>query len=324
MRSLPVRVRMYRDESPVSYFSRLCAANRVTEHAVWRILREEDPLLGLNISPFAARDALCELAALPPRSFKENGHRYASTCGHDPTLWVRACSYCNGTSPGLMSLCRRCSQGELVLVERAVGPICVKHARWHANGLDVDVRSFVEAREAQKRLNGGLHASSIGYRSTIAAVARDAMNGWWHPARSSSEQVGLAQEISRLPQLIELVLSLSSRPLFDLFDDGSVSNRELAELLISLGKAALHGGSLEDVIQAAVEAADGKRSARPAGVVSDEASQAVRRMKTIRSQLLRHMNVRVDRWPSYRGESGASRPIPYSPPPYRTSIRLGR
>lgn len=324
MRSLPVRVRMYRDESPTSYFSRLCSANRVTEHTVWRNFREEDPLLGPNISAFAARDALCELAALPPRSFKDNGHRYASMCGHDPTQWIRSCSYCNGTSPGLMSLCRRCTQGELVLVERAVGPICVKHARWHANGLDVDVRSFDLARNAQKRLNGGLHASSIGYRSTIAAVARDAMNGWWHPARSSSEQVGLAQEIGQLPQLIELVLSLSSTRMFDLIDNSSVSNRDLAELLISLGNAALHGDSLVEVLHAASQAVDGRRSGRPTEESSDGVAQAVRRMKTIRSQLLRHMNVRTDKWPTYRGESGAGRAIGFSPPAYRASIRTGR
>lgn len=321
MRSLPVRVRIYRDESPVSFFSRLCSANRVTEHAVWRMLRDEDTLLGPNINPFAARDALCEIAALPARTFADNGHRFASMCHHDPTLWVRACPYCNGTSPGLLSLCRRCANSELVLVERLVGPICVKHARWHANGLDIDVRTTYLARDAQKRLNGGLHAASIGYRSTIATVARDAINGWWHPARSSSQQIGLAKEIAQFPQLIELLIALSSPSMLDLLDNAVVSNRALAELLVSLGKAASRGDNLDELLKTANEAIQSRHQGRPTQEPSQEVAQAARRMKTIRGQLLRHMNVRTDRWPTYRGESGAGRPIGFSPPAYRASIR---
>ncbi len=58
-------------------------------------------------------------------------------------------------------------------MERLSGPICVRHARWHSNGLDIDVRDYLPSLIAQKRLNGSLHQQSIGYRTPVATIARD-------------------------------------------------------------------------------------------------------------------------------------------------------
>jgi len=313
MRSLPVSVHLYPNESPVSFFSRLCTANRVSEHDVWRAMRQEDPLLGPGIAPNTALEAVCELAGLPPRAFVDNGHRYASTCRHDPTLWVRSCPYCNGAAPGLMTLCRRCTQGELVFVERLSGPVCLRHGRWHANGLDLDVSDIDGLVGAQRRLNGNLHASSIGYRTTIAAIARDLMNGWWHPARGSAETMDLDDQWASLPGLIELILALASPRMFEVLDDAKLANRIVAALLLRLGAEARTNGDLRSTIaQVPRDRADDD---------TDVPEALLKRMKTIRAGLLRHMNTRIDRWPNFRGTSHAGRPVRFVPPEYRASLR---
>lgn len=240
MRALPVKVRLFPSEAAASYFARLCAANLIPEHTMWRSLRLEYPRLGTAIRPSAVPGFVAALGGLPSDSFTRRSREYVSMCPHDPTLWVRSCAFCNGTYRGLESLCRRCTAGELVLVERLSGPICGKHARWHANGLDIDVSGRTTQLRAQRRLNRWLHLNDIGYRTALAAMARDVTNSWWHPRNKSVEQLSLSEEIAGLSRLVDVLEVLGSLRMTTVMD-GHLPGRALAGILMRMSSGVARG-----------------------------------------------------------------------------------
>lgn len=301
MRALPVPVRFYPDETVSSFFSRLCAANQISEYEAWRALRQEDPELGIAVTPPIARVAIEELGGLRRDAMPRIRRNY-STCKHDPTLWVRACTFCNGQGFGPTTLCRRCSRGDLVFVERFSGPICVRHARWHSNGLDIDVRDHLPSLIAQKRLNGSLHQQLIGYRTPIATIARDIIHEWWHPARLSTEQIGLEEEITGLPRLVETMAALASPALQTLLTYEHASYKAIAAVLMRLGAAARADENVTrfaetigiDEPNSALHIGGEKWSlmSSRSGPALEAPERLWRRILTVRAALLKHRNVR--------------------------------
>lgn len=301
MRALPVPVRFYPDETVSSFFSRLCAANQISEYEAWRALRQEDPELGIAVTPPIARVAIEELGGLR-RDAMPRIRRSYSTCKHDPTMWVRACTFCNGQRFGPATLCRRCSRGDLVFVERFSGPICVRHARWHSNGLDIDVRDHLPSLIAQKRLNGSLHQQLIGYRTPIATIARDIIHEWWHPARLSTEHIGLEEEITGLPRLVETMAALASPALQTLLNYEHASYKAIAAVLMRLGAVARAGENVTrfaetigiDEPNSALHIGGEKCSltSSRSGPALEAPERLWRRILTVRAALLKHRNVR--------------------------------
>lgn len=301
MRALPVPVRFYPDETVSSFFSRLCAANQISEYEAWRALRQEDPELGIAVTPPIARVAIEELGGLRRDAMLRIRRSY-STCKHDPTMWVRACTFCNGRGFGPTTLCRRCARGDLVFVERSSGPICVRHARWHSNGLDIDVRDYFPSLIAQKRLNGSLRLSALAYRSPVATVARDIVNEWWHPARLSPEQIGLEKELLDLPRLVETMTALTSPELHALLTHERASHRAIAAVLMRMGAVARAGGNITrftetirvDEPHAALHVGGEVWSltSSSSGPALGAPERLWRRILTVRAALLQHRDVR--------------------------------
>lgn len=302
MRALPVPVRLYPAETVSSYFSRLCLANRISEYEVWRALKQEDPGLGPAVAPRTAIAAIEELGGLRHRTIAPPAD-ISSTCKHDPTMWVRACRFCNGAGFGPTTLCRRCTAGDLVFVDRITGPICVKHARWHSNGLDIDIRAHPASLRSQTKLNGSLHQRSIGYRSPVAFVSRDIVNGWWHPARLSKEEIGLEDELRGLPRLVETMTVLTSPTMHQLLTHDHASHRAIAGVLMRIGAVARSGDNITRFAET-ISVDEHRSSFRIGGetwpLSSPRSGPALeapeklwRRILTVRAALLQHRNLRT-------------------------------
>lgn len=293
MNPLPVRILRYPAESPASYYSRLCAANCISEHVMWRSLFEQYPQIGTAVRPRSAPELVEFLGGLPPRSFVRRRGEFVSMCRHDPTLWVRACAFCNGTYLGLASLCRRCTAGELVLVERLAGPICVKHARWHTNGLDIDISGRAAQLNAQRRLNRWLHPRAIGHRTALAGVARDVVNSWWHPRNRSKDQLSLRQEIEGLPCLVDVLCALASPRMTELLDT-QVTGRALAGVLIRMSYGVASGldsrALAKNIVPVYREDGSPDRS-----LPEEHVLKLIARSSTIRGGLGRHLSRWSDR-----------------------------
>ncbi|MBF0816252.1 hypothetical protein E4U02_07510 [Microbacterium paludicola] len=292
VRRLPVRVLPFPAETVTSFYRRLCAANGISERDLWLQLRHDDPSLPLAVSPRAAPNVLSALGGLPARYLDTDGTD--RPCAHDPAVWVRRCAGCRSGN-GASSMCRRCARGETVELYQRVGPICVKHQRWHAGGADIDISGLEPQLAAQRRLNGTLRMRSVAYRSNAAACARDLLHGWHEPARDSDAQLSLEQQIEELPLLVALLLQLTSPTFAGILADRSLNSLTIATLLQGTASAVRVGGDASDALAALIgTSADGMpagerieriRSVRVAE--PDEATVRLRhRLPTIRAAVL--------------------------------------
>ncbi|KQZ23248.1 hypothetical protein ASD43_01855 [Microbacterium sp. Root553] len=180
-----------------------------------------------------------------------------------------------------------------MLVERLTGPICVKHERWHANGLDIDVSGRAAQLKAQRRLDRWLHPIAIGHRTALAAIAREVINSWWHPRNRSTNQLSLRDEIEGLPRLLDVVSALCSPRMTEVMAT-ELTGRALAGILIRMSYGVANGldsRALTEMI-APVYREDGNLDR---SLPEDHVLHLIARSSTIRSGLGRHLNRRAER-----------------------------
>lgn len=296
-----MRVQPWPGEAIVSFYRRLCDANNVGPYDVWQAIRAEYPdTTSVALSPSQAWPAISELAGLPARYRWLNGT--VDGCAHEPDRWVRRCSVCNGTADAPISMCRRCTAGELVLVYAHVGPICVKHARWHHGGLDIDIRGRTQQLNAQRRMSGALHDRTVMYCSRIATIAREILNEWWWPMRRSNDALSLETEIEEYPLLVDLLLSLTTPSMTKIMEH-NLGRRMQAVALQRVAQAVRDGKDPSRVVagfkivdrEFRATNADGSTSTtRNWGPVDPTISEALMyRMPTVRAGLLAHRSNRA-------------------------------
>lgn len=295
--ALPVPVRPFPAETAASYYRRLCRANSVSEHDLWLEIRQRDPLASLGMIPRRSPGLVAAYGGLPPRYLEAVGSDVG--CSHDPTVWVRRCGFCRGRDYGPTTLCRRCTGGETVSVHQPVGPICLRHRRWHAGGTDIDVAHLKPQLAAQRRLNGNLRMRSIAYRSAEAAIARDLLYGWHEPLNTSRAQTSLEDEIENLPMLVNLLHTLASPMMVQVVEDRSIGPMALAALLQVIVRTARVGRTVDVAHAIAQVTGDASTTVPPDAVVSllrharvqdlDEVTTRLRRrIPTVRAHLLHH------------------------------------
>lgn len=254
---LPVRVRPYPAETVTSYFHRLSTANHLPERALWREVRNEYPEAPQAVAPRSAAHVVCQLGGLPewylPDSIPDR------RCTHDPTVWVRRCPNCR-SGYGSVTMCRRCTGGDLVIVAQQVGPICVKHQRWHAGGLDIDVSNLPAQVSAQRRLNGALRMKFISHITPEAAIARDLIHGWIDAPPRQDGEVDHASEIASLPALVDLLVLLSSAEMISILQDAEIRSQILMRLLRCIAQGADAGITVLGAVRQLIANAHGDPS----------------------------------------------------------------
>lgn len=211
IRSLPISVKTFPDELDESLWRRLCTANDVSERDMWKHLRDADPTLPARVSPHAAAQHIRALAGLTPKSSPRNNQSLKTmTFGIQPR-WrgpIRR-----------TTLCRRCTRGDTVTVTALLGPICVKHKRWHLDGEDIDVSTRTAHLTAQKKLNGQLRLRGAGYDSRIMQAIRELIFIWnTNEGRQASDEPHIIFE--RFPLEVEILTRLAQPDLVFMLIDG--------------------------------------------------------------------------------------------------------
>lgn len=237
LRQLPVRVRLYPAETVSSYFRRLGIWNSVRELDLWKMIRDADPGVPMAVSPSRAPDIVARLGGIPPWCFYFRESLVpAIRCTHDPGWWKRRCNNCR-RGYGTVTMCQRCARGELVTVTQQVGPICVRHKRWHAGGLDIDVSHLPAHLAAQRCLNGSLRMRFISHRTPEAAVARGLIHGWFDGPRPLNAVLDPGQEIEDLPVLVALLGRLSAPAVLKMVREEPAWGKALSEMLLHMTPA---------------------------------------------------------------------------------------
>lgn len=234
-RQLPVRVRPYPAETVSSYFRRLSIWNSVPERDLWKIVRDADPEVPMTVSPSAAPDIVARLGGIPAWCFGERLGP-AIRCVHEPGWWKRRCYNCR-CGYGTVTMCQRCACGEVVTTTQQVGPICVRHKRWHAGGLDIDVSHLPAHLSAQRHLNRSLHMRFISHRTPEAAVARGLIHGWYDGPRPLNAVLDPDQEIEDFPVVVALLERLSAPVVLKMVREQPASGKAMRETLLNMTPA---------------------------------------------------------------------------------------
>lgn len=271
LRALPVRVRRWHEETPESYVARLSAANRITYEDLWIIVRRADPHRSPRPTQKHAEEALARLSGLPARPGWARGQ------GHQASLSV---------------ICRRCAHGEHIEVNVCVGPVCVRHRRWHAGGMDIDVSGRTGILRSQKILNGRLALRNISYGGPEGITARELLTQW---RMTQPQQVSTTSEVDDFPLIVQLIQRLTDTPMTALLSRTGAGYRGQAAAIETVFTSLL--GDRSDRVQK-VElrgrevlvdnvAFGAMAQAFP---INEFAETLVSRMPTIRARLLRHRN----------------------------------
>lgn len=178
--TLPVRLVPLSGEAPEGFAARLAVANFVT-----------GPELNAWISPAGVAvvrgaqwiSALERAASLPMGFFQRARRRHLlyATCHHYGWRRMRCvkCDIIDVPRTG----CIRCAGGEPTTVFARGGAVCVRHRRWHHDGLDIDLRGRPDYAHAEARMSGWLWFHGVTLHTgefelatalVIAAVADNA------------------------------------------------------------------------------------------------------------------------------------------------------
>ena len=195
LRALPVEVTPWLLETPESYFDRLCIANQIAPADLWLAMRRSESRLPLGVSPNYAGHALEVLGGIPIGRFDKSQMPSAL-----------ASSRAKGQLQPRSLLCRRCARGEVVEIARHVGPICIRHRRWHDGGADLDLDGRASVLAAQRIINGALSQRGIAYRSPEGLIARELLVAWRELHPPSHAPSG---EIDDFPIVARLMSRLS-------------------------------------------------------------------------------------------------------------------
>lgn len=198
VRSLPIDVPVFPNETVSSYWRRLCAANHVSERSVWACLREMRPDLPVAPAPYYAPVLVARLGNRAPDVFRDPWHGAIGSNG-----LFRRRTVARGAA-----VCRRCAGGDEIYVEGVVGPICLKHRRWHLNGADRDVSDLPVHLAAQRKLNGGMKLLRADYDPSRMRAIRELLS-LWSPAEFGTELFRAQIVPDSFPYEVELLLRLT-------------------------------------------------------------------------------------------------------------------
>lgn len=221
LRALPVRVTPYPRETPDSYAIRLCRRNGLTWREFWGQVHRADPTSANVTNGVFTRvpDVLCLLGEIDAREHPQLTKRW--TCNR---YCVKNLELCNNwhRPTDVSRMCRRCSYGDKVDVFGAPGPVCVRHARWHQDGLDLDVTAFPELLQAQRILNGSMRLSGLTLASPEAKFIQGMLYGWteWGDTTARTE-VPTVTRMADLPTVVRGMLLLASDEFLGLVEDES-------------------------------------------------------------------------------------------------------
>lgn len=299
VRTLPAPVQPVSNETATSYFRRLCRANLLDTKDAWLYLRHHDADLPFAVKPRSAKAHIARLGGLPLDYFSSSSSD--ASCKHDPSYWIRRCEYCR-TGGVATPLCRRCVGGELAFAYIQAGPICVKHRRWHAGELDVDVAHLESQIRAQRRLDRVLSLRQIGYRSPAATIARDLLFEWHTTGDREAGELSPSVQIDSFPMLVDLMLRLSSTEITAILQDRRIPRATLSRVLqivaadvrrnqpLTRTIARLRNG---DALEAPARPMSLTRVLRSArfGDIDAPARHLMARIPTVRAALLRHRDI---------------------------------
>ncbi|NYD53586.1 hypothetical protein [Microbacterium pseudoresistens] len=154
-----------------SYWSRLCAANAISQKDLWLALRHIDRMLPILVTPRSALGYIEALGGLTEGTLvRDSG---GVVCGHGGATRQVECPSCRRI-PAPVTLCGRCAAGDQVTVTRIHGPVCVRHRVWLPSGAPVvaDPRHLA----AQRQLNGSLALRGVPYRSPEVSAAAELLH----------------------------------------------------------------------------------------------------------------------------------------------------
>ena len=215
---LPVRVVPLPAETVRSFYRRLCEANGLSQRDLWLHIRHLEPNAPLQLNPSTVPHIVSMLGGLPPLYLPDlTSDRECK--GHEPDIWSRLCPRCCGSAASASTMCRRCAHGDIASLHLQTGPICVKHRRWHLNGLDLDVSTHRAQLAAQRVLNGSLRMRQIHYRSLEAGAVRELIHGWKPPLARTDHQIALKEELEALPLLVWMLTELSTQFMIEILKD---------------------------------------------------------------------------------------------------------
>jgi len=290
LRGLPIAVRLYPGETPVSYWARLCAANAIGQKDLWLALRHDDPALPIRVTPRSALWHIEALGRLPEGTLlRDSGGR---ECEHGGATRQVECPSCR-MIPAAVTLCRRCSAGELITVARMHGPVCVRHRRWHGDDRDIALSGRPKLVVAQRRLNGSLSLRGVPYKSPEVEAATELLQlGKVEVERPADP---LDDEIDLFPQRIALTAVLTDARLANVLMPHRLGGYALAMLFDRLVAAHAVGrraveGILDGLRVQGRELWSGTSAVPVQGgcVLTPSAKRMLPRAKTIRARVLHH------------------------------------
>lgn len=281
LRALPVEVTPWLLETPGSYFDRLCIANHIAPADLWLAMRRSESRLPLGVSPNYAGHALEVLGGIPIGRFDKSQMPSAL-----------ASSRAKGQLQPRSLLCRRCARGEVVEIARHVGPICIRHRRWHDGGADLDLDGRASVLAAQRIINGALSQRGIAYRSPEGLIARELLVAWRELHPPSHAPSG---EIDDFPIVARLMSRLSEPEFVRMLIHTKAGRQGHAAAIESVFTATV-GGSSSPATMIEVRDRELILSGRPVRAVARTiplgpfAESLVPRIPTIRARLLQHRN----------------------------------
>lgn len=288
---LPVLVQLVVGETPESYWDRLCAANLIAPADLWLAMRHVDRGLQIAVTPRSAVDLLEKIGGLRPGQLRiHSGH---PGCRHTSATQRVECPRCR-MLPEPVTLCRRCSGGERVTAVRRTGPLCVRHARWHDSGEDIDMRGALTHMRAQRLLDGSLHRRGISYHSTEILAAAELLRLHLAIGGQLTDEP-LRTELYWFPRRIELAALLTGERMVLALTESTVSRRAQAWLIDHIvgtfcenPPAARRALESLSVRGRELWIGDPPGVLPPRLVLSPTARQLLPKIPTLRARLLRH------------------------------------
>ena len=287
--SLPIHVSLYPGETPTSYWSRLCAANAITEKDLWLSLRKRDQALPIRVTPRSALTQIEVLGGLAAGVLRRDTGGLA--CGHGGATRQVECPTCRLIPPAVV-LCTRCAAGHRIVVSRFHGPVCLRHRRWCDGPGEVDVIARPDHLAAQRVLNGPLALRGVPYRSPEVGAAAELLT--LHSPGDGAERAR-EEEVRSFAQCVKLTVLLTDSRLVNILMVPTVGRYALAMMLDRIVTAHAMGNRaaerLLDGLQVhGRELRIGTRVVPVQGsqVLTPSAQRMLDRAKTIRAHLLHH------------------------------------
>lgn len=208
IRLLPIAVRPVEGETPDSFFGRLADANAIAPESLWGFLRQLHGGLPFKRRVDLASTELEALGGLAPGWFASSRQRHLLPvrCPHNG--WKFAiCATCSPL-PAPQTGCLRCGHGQATKVIARVGPICLKHSRWHFDNSNVDVGGMPGYRRSERDFRRTLTSRGISLATGEFALARRLVQAWGSSTSTPSPRDEVPY-FADFPLLVKLTVVLT-------------------------------------------------------------------------------------------------------------------